>query len=160
MPTTSSVSIDDSLWPLRVVRFVGVATLEQFDQYLEEAAEGLLRRERFVSIVDLTRGGVPTPELRQRQATWLQEHDALMREFQLGVAIVVTSPLIRLALSALFYFKALPVPYVVTARMSEAALWSISRLEEEGLVREAERLRQHFGLTVPLPVDQDQAPHA
>jgi hypothetical protein len=53
----------------------------------------------------------------------------------------------------------MPVPYVVTAQQSEAALWAISRLEEQGLVREAERLRHHFGLMTALPVDQDQAPH-
>jgi hypothetical protein len=159
MPTDSSVIIDDSLWPLRMVRFVGVATPEQFERYLEGAAEGLRRREKFVSILDLTRGGVPTPEMRDRQAAWLQAHDALLREYQLGVAFVVTSPLIRLALSAIFYFKSLSVPYVVTARLSEAALWAISRLEQEGRLQEAERIRHHFGLPAPLPVDQDQAPH-
>ncbi|HEX8437607.1 hypothetical protein [Archangium sp.] len=159
MPTASSIRIDDSLWPLRVVRFVGATTPEQFDHYLEGAAACLRRGEKFISILDLTRG-VPTPELRQRQAEWIQKHDALLRECQLGVAFVIISPLMRLALSAIFYFKAMPVPYVVTAQLSEAALWAISRLEAEGLVREAERLRHHFGLTTPLSVDQDPAPHA
>ncbi len=159
MPTASSISIDDSLWPLRVVRFVGVATPEQFDHFLEEAAEGLRQGERLVSILDITRGGVPTPELRQRQTEWLREYDALLREFQLGVAFVITSPLIRLALSAIFYFRPMPVPYVVTAQMSDAVLWAISHFEKQGLVREAERLRRNFGLTTALPVDQDQAHH-
>jgi hypothetical protein len=158
MHTAPSVSIDDSLWPLRVVRFVGPTTLEQFDQYLQGASACLRRGEKFISILDLTRG-VPTPEMRQRQAAWIQENDDLLRELHLGVAFVVTSHLMRLALSAIFYFKSMPIPYVVTAQVSEAALWAISRLEEEGLVQEAERLRHHFGLTTPLPMDQDQAPH-
>jgi len=156
MPSVPSVSIDDSLWPLRMVRFVGVVTPQQFEQYLVEMAAGLQRGERFVSIFDLTHGGVATPEHRQRQATWLQEYEPLLREHLLGVAFVVTSPLIRLSLSAIFYFQPLSTPYVVTSRFSEAALWATSRLQERGLTLEAERLRHHFGLVsegpdVPAP---------
>ncbi|HLM44502.1 MAG TPA: hypothetical protein VK458_11580, partial [Myxococcaceae bacterium] len=116
MPSASSISIDDSLWPLRVVRFVGVSTLQQLEHYLADTSIRLRRGERFVSILDVTQGGVPTPELRQRQTLWLQENELLMRELHLGVAFVITSPLIRLALSAIFYFKPMPVPYVVTSR--------------------------------------------
>jgi hypothetical protein len=151
MPSAPSVSIDDSLWPLRMVKFVGVATPRQFEQYLEATADGLRRGEPFVSIFDLTHGGVATPEHRQRQATWLQEYSPLLRELSLGVAFVVTSPLIRLSLSAIFYFQPMPTPYVVTARFSEATLWAISRLQERGLVFEAERLRHHFGLVSEAP---------
>ena len=151
MPSAPSVSIDDSLWPLRLVRFVGVATPQQFEQYLVDSAAALRRGERFVSIFDLTHGGVATPEHRQRQATWLQEYSSLLRELSLGVAFVVTSPLIRLSLSAIFYFQPLPTPYVVTSRFSEAALWAISCLQERGLALEAERLRHHFGLVSEQP---------
>jgi len=151
MPSASSISIDDSLWPLRVVRFVGVSTLQQLEHYLADTSIRLRRGERFVSILDVTQGGVPTPELRQRQTLWLQENELLMRELHLGVAFVITSPLIRLALSAIFYFKPMPVPYVVTSRFSEAALWSISRLQTQGLTLEAERLRHHFGLVSEEP---------
>ena len=77
---------------------------------------------------------------------WLKEHDALIQEKGVATSVIITSPLIRLALSAIFYFKPMPVPYVVTSRFSEAALWAISRLQTQGLALEAERLRHHFGL--------------
>jgi hypothetical protein len=151
MPTVPSVSIDDSLWPLRVVRFVGVVTSQQFEQYLADTAARFRRGERFVSIFDLTRGGVPTLEHRHQQTAWLQEYSPLLRELLLGVAFVATSPLIRLSLSAIFYFQPLPAPYVVTSRFSEAASWAIARLQEQGLTSEAEHLRHHFGLVSEGP---------
>ena len=146
MTPVPSVSIDDSLWPLRLVRFVGVATPQQFEHYLGEMDACLRRGERFVCVLDISQGGAPTQEQRQRQANWLKESEPLMRQVELGVAFVVTSPVIRLALSTIFYFKPMPIPYRVTDRLVSAAEWAAQRFVEAGLVHDAERTRCHFGL--------------
>jgi hypothetical protein len=146
MTASPSFTIDDSLWPLRIVRFVGVATARQFAQYLMEMDACLHRGERFVCILDISQGGAPTQEQRQLQASWLKERDPLLRQFELGVAFIVTSPLVRLALSAIFYFKPMPVPYLVTTQMSAALEWAAQRFTEARLVQHAEFLRSHFGL--------------
>ena len=142
----SSVSIDDSRWPLRMVRFVGTATLQQYEDYLAETSACLRRRERYVSIIDLSRGGMPPTQQRQRQVAWLQEHEPLVREVLLGVAFVITSPLVRLAVSTILHFKPVPVPYIMTSREQEAAAWASARIEEQGLHHAAECVRRHFGL--------------
>jgi hypothetical protein len=126
---------------------VGTVTSQQFEAYLANSVERLRQGNKFVAILDITEGGAPNTEQRQRQAAWFREHETLLREVHLGVAFIVTSPVIRLALSAIFYFKPMPNPYFVTSQPSEATRWAIPRLREAGLTLEAERLRLHFGFT-------------
>ena len=145
----SYVSIDDSRWPLQVVRFVGGVTLRQHEQAMEEMTNRLRRRERHISLIDLSRGAIPTAEQRQRYATWIQENDALMREVLLGMAIVTTSPAMRLTVSTVFHLRPLPVPYFIASWELDAAAWSIAHLEDQGLRPHAERLRGQYGLTPP-----------
>jgi hypothetical protein len=125
---------------------VGVATPLQFEHYLAEMEACLRRGERFVCVLDISEGGAPTQAQRQQQASWLKAQEPLMRQFELGVAFIVTSPLIRLALSTIFYFKPMPVPYLVTSQSRLAAEWAAQRFMEAGLVHEAEGTRRHFGL--------------
>lgn len=145
MAPVASLTIDDSLWPLRRVKGVGTVSTRQFEDYLANTVERLRQGSRFVTILDISQGGAPNTEQRQRQARWFRDHEALLRETHLGVAFIITSPLLRLALSAIFHFKPMPSPYFVTTHELEAVLWAISRLQEAGLTLDAERLRRHFG---------------
>jgi len=142
----SSVTFDDSRWPLRIVRFVGTPTPRQYEQYLETTTASLQRGDRYISVTDLTRGGLPTPEQRQRQILWLQQHEGRIREVLLGMAFVITSPIIRLAVSTIMHFRPLPVPYIFTAQEVEAVGWASARIEEQGLRLAAERLRTQYGI--------------
>lgn len=144
----STVSIDDSRWPLRLERFVGTPTLRQYEDYLEECSAALRRGEKYITITDLSRGGIPTPEQRQRQVLWLQEYESRMRELLLGVAFVITSPLVRLSLSTVMHLKPMPVPYFITHREVDAVAWAGARLEEWGMRIAAERVRSQYGLPV------------
>ncbi|PTL82124.1 hypothetical protein [Vitiosangium sp. GDMCC 1.1324] len=146
MLPASSVSIDDSLWPLRVVRFVGTASPRQFEHYLEETTACLRRREQYISITDLTQGGPSTAEHRQRLVRWMHQYEPLMREVLLGTAFVINSPFMRLAVSAVTHLKPLPIPYLIAAQELEASAWAGACLEEQGLRLAAERVRSHYGL--------------
>lgn len=146
MTAAPFVTIDDSLWPIRIVRFVGVATLAQFEHYLAEMEACLRRGEKFVCVLDLTQGGAPTVEHRQRQVEWIHRNEPLMCQVELGVAFLVASPVMRLALSIIFYFKPMPIPYLVTTQSSQAIEWAAQRLADAGLAQDAERIRQHVGL--------------
>ncbi|MFL5355516.1 hypothetical protein [Archangium sp.] len=143
----SYVSIDDSRWPLQVVKFVGSATLRQHEQVMEGMTARLRRRERHLSLIDLSQGGIPTAEQRQRYVLWIQENEALMREVLLGMALVINSPAMRLAVSTVMHLKPLPVPYFIASWELDAAAWSIAHLEDQGLRPHAERLRSQYGLT-------------
>jgi hypothetical protein len=143
----SYVSIDDSRWPLQVVKLVGSATLRQHEQVMEGMTARLRRRERHLSLIDLSQGGIPTAEQRQRYVLWIQENEALMREVLLGMALVINSPAMRLVVSTVMHLKPLPVPYFIASWELDAVAWSIAHLEDQGLRPHAERLRSQYGLT-------------
>jgi hypothetical protein len=142
------IQLDDSLWPLLLVRFVGVPSVSQLESYLEWMAKRLEQGQPYVSILDSTRmtGLVPAQQ-RQLQAAWMRKHDTRLRELDRGTAFIIPSPVMRLALSALFHLKPMPSPYIVTGTLREGAVWTVARLEEEGQVSAARRVREHFGLS-------------
>ena len=142
----ASITFDDSLWPLLISRFHGGVSDSQYEEYLSRGAAYLQRGELYVSVLDMGVLAMPTTAQRQRQAEWLQEHEALMREQLLGCALIITSPFIRLALSAVFHIKPMPTPYVTVHDMAEGLKWATTRLEEAGLTEAAGRIRHHFDL--------------
>ena len=140
----SGIIFDDSLWPLLVSRFSGVVTDEQFEEYLSRGAAYLQRGELYVSVLDMGRLQLPTAAQRQRQLEWMRGKEKAMREQVLGCAFVLTSPVIRLALSTVFHIVPLPSPYVAVKDLVTGVLWAASRLEECGRTEDARRIQHHF----------------
>ncbi|HSP80938.1 MAG TPA: STAS/SEC14 domain-containing protein [Myxococcaceae bacterium] len=152
MHTSSTISFDDSLWPLLVVKFTGVPTTPQWEAYLEELTRHLERGERFIALADMSgMSGTGPSEQRFQQVEWLKQHEARLRELHLGAAIVITSPVVRLAVSVVFFLKPAPMPYFIASNVTDAAEWVARRLEEKGLLTEAGRVREHFQLPPSAP---------
>lgn len=137
----TGITFDDSLWPLLVSRFRGAVSDAAFENYLAEGEAYLMRGDLYVNILDMGRLHLPTAAQRQRQLEWLRGKEQLMRERVIGCAFIVTSPLIRLALSAIFHTVPLPTPYVAVQDMPRALHWASQRLEAHGLFEEARRVR-------------------
>jgi hypothetical protein len=146
MSLFSSIIVDDSQWPLLLVRFEGLPSRQQFEEYLARRTECVERQAPHVVLLDTLRAWPATAELRAREAEWLQEHEPLLRELLLGTAYFITSPPMRLSLSLLLHRKTLPSPYLVVSSLKEGVEWAAARCEEAGLVPEAWRIRHHFGL--------------
>jgi hypothetical protein len=147
MPATRFCSFDDSLWPLLILRVVGEASKQQFEEYLEASASYFQRGEPHVIVSDLLHVGMVSAELRRRQAAWTARHDGLIRETLLGNAFVINNaPFFRLGLNLLFHLNPPSWPYVVVSSMEPALAWAAARLEEVGLREPAARVRRHFGL--------------
>jgi hypothetical protein len=141
---SASITFDESLWPLTISRFRGTVSDAQYEEYLARGTAYLQRGEPYVSIVDMGQLAMPTAVQRQRQADWMMEHEALMRERLLGCALVMTSPIIRLAVSAILHLRPLPTPYVVVPDMDAGMVWTQVRLHEAGLSEAAGRILQHL----------------
>jgi hypothetical protein len=141
-PSSSSITVDDSHWPLLVMTFVGEPTLQQQAEHLARLSAYLHRDEQFVSILDTRKERMMTAEHRRRLAEFLRAHDALLRTQVLGCASVITSPVMQLASSIILHLKPLPFPYFTTRSLSEAAMWAAVRLEGTGLLHLAERVRR------------------
>ncbi|HEX8440718.1 hypothetical protein [Archangium sp.] len=146
----ASITFDDSLWPLLISRFEGVASDAQYEEYLARGTAYLQRGERYVSVLDMGRLAVPTAAQRQRQAEWLKAHETLMHELLLGGALVITSPFVRFALSTILHLKPMPMPYVVVPDVAMGLGWAVARLEEAGIHEAVGRIRHHVGEQPPL----------
>lgn len=147
--------IDDSLWPLRVVHFHGPLTASEFDEFLVRTAECYERRERYITVIDTSRGGMLSLEQRQRMAAFMRANDHHIRRYMLGSVFVITAPLVRLVLSTIFYLKPMPTAYVVTPSLMTAVDWASRSFLEAGLREQAERIRRHHGLPVFDGVDSE-----
>jgi hypothetical protein len=144
-----SISFDDSLWPLVVIRFIGETSDIQFEEYLERRGTYLQRRERHLVIVDSSRASMPTARQRQRKVAWRHEHADALDKQVLGVVYVVTSPIIRLSLVTILQLRPLSAPYFIASDMPSAMGWAVRRFEEEGLTGVAGWLRSGVGAAVP-----------
>lgn len=146
MAATPFCTFDDSLWPLLMLRVVGEASSQQFEEYLKVSASYFQRGEPYVIVSDLLQAGMVSAELRHRQAEWTTQHEGLMRKTLLGNVFVINAPFIRLGLNIVLYLKPPSFPYTVVPRMEPALEWAAVRLEEAGLREPAEHVRRHFGL--------------
>ena len=145
MTARGDIQVDDSLWPLVHIRFLGVPSTPQVEAYLARMTGLLERGERHVNLMDSSgMTGMGPPEQRHLQAAWMKRHDATLRAQALGTAFVITSPLVRLAVSVVFHLKPMHSVYLIAASLPEAATWAAHRLESAGLHAEAERVRQRF----------------
>ncbi|MGZ6077374.1 MAG: hypothetical protein ACXWK6_06175 [Myxococcaceae bacterium] len=146
MAPASNITVDESLWPLLVVRLTGLPTDQHFEEFLAKRATHFARRQKHVVIYDTASFRVPTPEQRQRLISWFKERVALQKQLSLGSALVITSPIIRLTLSTVLHFAQTETPHHVTRTLSEAASWSADRLAAAGYFVEAQRVRTQFGM--------------
>jgi hypothetical protein len=146
MDPSASITFDDSLWPLLVVRFVGAPTNQQHAAYLAQLRAYLQHGERYVSIMDSRQLRLVSSEQRVRQAEFIKENEGLLKQVTLGTAGIVTSPLVRLAASVFLHLKPMPTPYYIAPSLPMAAGWAAERLEQAGLSMSAERVRRHHGL--------------
>ena len=74
-------------------------------------------------------------EQRWRQVEWFEEHERSIRERVLGTAVILVSPLVRLSVSAIVFFKPLPVPLATFPHLTAAEAWAAERLQEAGLTQ-------------------------
>ncbi len=142
------ITFDDSLWPLLYVKFVGANTDAEFDVYLQKLTGYVLRKEKYITLLDASQATASPPvEQRQKQVDWLHQHEAVLREYQVGTAYVITSPLIRLAMNVIYLLKPPPSPYVVVSELQAAYGWSADRFRAVGMLLPSVLIRSHFGFS-------------
>ena len=135
-PTPSQrhvLEYDETRFPLVLVRSRGRATDAELDALLAALKRPLLRREKYVEIFDGTHADPGTPSQRRTLAEWMRAHANLINTYSIGTAIVMPSPLVRGALTAIFWIQPLPCPHTVVSTMAEAERWAEERLRAAGL---------------------------
>ena len=132
-PRKSGRSIDESRWPLVVVTFDGDATDDEYRAYMNERTAQLARREKHATILDGRTCGAMPPSQRKMQADWQREHAELVRQYTLGLAFLIQSPVLRGVLTAVLWMQPLSAPHHVAGTWPEAERWTIERLRAAGL---------------------------
>lgn len=146
---STSLLVDDSLWPLLIVQQRGTVPLEQFEEYLARRLSYLRRPEKHAVLFDMRHAPMLPSEIRQRQAEWLKQHGSLVDTQVLGHALVITSPLLRLMLSTFHKVRPRNSRYLITPHLNDAARWCLNVLEESGSNPPTQRIEAHFGLKSP-----------
>lgn len=83
----------------------------------------------------------PTPEVRKIQAQWMEQHHDLIAETSIGMGFVIDNPVVRGALTAIFWVSRAPVPYKVHPNLAEALAHGVTVCRQLGLVLPPEALR-------------------
>lgn len=145
MHSSAHIQLDDSLWPLLLIRYTGEATNQELQELLDVRTRYLERPEPCVVLHDMSRAKVGTTEQRRIQADWLKRHDAQLRKSVLGVAFVTSSVAMRLILSIILHLKPLSMPQSAFSHLPEALAFLAVQLQRAGMHAQAQRILEHSG---------------
>jgi hypothetical protein len=113
-------TIDESAFPLVVSTFRGPATMERAKAYFARLDVWCRDGRRFATILDVSGGGVPTPAHRKLIVDSLAPRRAILAKQCLGLAVVITNPLIRGATTAVLWMHPPVHPVTIVATLAEA----------------------------------------
>ena len=128
------IDVDGSGLPLLFVRFVGTVTDKQFRDYLDQLTRWVGTGRRVV-VVDASCCGRISPSQRRMQIAWVRQHRVMLGREILGIAFVISSPLVRGALTSILWAAPLPGEQVVVPSLPEALDWATSLLQATGVGR-------------------------
>lgn len=120
MRAMGSIAVDSSAWPFVRVTYVDTVDDARFDEYVRRQAALLDRREPYVILFDARASGMPSARQRQRMAEYMREREAELRRYCKRGVFVISSPVIRGALTAILWLQPLPFPHEVVASVADA----------------------------------------
>lgn len=126
----SSITFDDSAWPLLVVRMPAAPSDDDFLAYLKRCEWYLERRDTYVFVlVTEPRQKMPKIQHVRWQAEWLKQNLERLTERCGGIAFVVPSPIARGALKTVLRLAPLPqAGTFVCETEEEAVAWGRAQL--------------------------------
>lgn len=117
----AGIECDSSAFPFVHVRFApDNASDAEVRAFIDEQRRLLERKQRFAMLVDASRLTSSSAAQRRMYADWMRESEAPSKLYCLGMAVVMSSPIIRGAMQAVLWLFSPPVPIEVFARSDEA----------------------------------------
>jgi hypothetical protein len=134
---TTRTNLDLTLWPIVILNVHEGAHEADFTAAFERyEREVFTRHERYVSITNLSMmEGVPPAHDRKQLAAWMGRHSDYVGRWALGNSTVIRSPVVRGALTALYWVQKPPTPQTSHGTLREAVEWGLSALDQAGLPR-------------------------
>jgi hypothetical protein len=120
------------LWPVAIIDLQRGATKEDYLGLLHAVdTKVVARREPYVIITDAVNiGGPPPADVRKAISDWMKKNAE--GHTSLGSVTIIGSPLIRGALTALYWLFTPPNPQGVAGTWLDARDWSVQKLREAG----------------------------
>lgn len=126
--------LDSTLLPLLFLRVVGVPPIDQSVQHYIKMDRILERKVRHGFITDMNQASTAFPkEQKQATADWLKLHKKEIEELSVGTAFIVSNPVIRAAMTTVFWMFPMPGTSKVVKNLEEAMDWLFPRFEAAGL---------------------------
>jgi hypothetical protein len=133
------------LEPIRIQFQVDRVSEAALRDHLEAQTEELrrsVRAGRRAYLIIAAQGELrPPPEVRKLQAEWIEEQRELIAQTSIGMGFVIDSPLVRGALTAIFWITRPPVPYKVHPTLAEALAHAVEACQAQALALPEEALR-------------------
>ena len=132
-PVGVGLGFDVSMWPLVVITMPPVTTPADFD-YLQRCYEHIFAAPtRHALIVDTTTiEKIPDATLRRRMKEFEDGRRPIIRDKNIGSAIVLSNAMVRGAYTALRWISPQPAPNKAFSNVRDAARWCIEGIEADG----------------------------
>ncbi|MBW1757092.1 MAG: hypothetical protein JRJ80_13095 [Deltaproteobacteria bacterium] len=134
-PVGVGLKFDVSMWPLVVITLPPVTTTDDIE-YMQRCYEHVFAAPtRHALIVDTTSiVRVPDAMLRQQMKAFEDSRRPIIRQKNIGSAIVIQSALARGGYTALRWISPQPAPNKAFPTMLAAARWCVQGIEKDGQV--------------------------
>jgi len=134
-PVGVGLKFDVSMWPLVVITLPPVTTTDDIE-YMQRCYEHVFAAPaRHALIVDTTSiVRVPDAMLRQQMKAFEDSRRPIIRQKNIGSAIVIQSALARGGYTALRWISPQPAPNKAFPTVPAAARWCVQGIEKDGQV--------------------------
>ena len=132
-PVGVGLTFDVSMWPLVLVTMPPRIQVEDIT-YLQQSYEHVFDvPKRHALVVDTTPlESIPDATLRRRMKEFEDGRRPIIRERNIGSAIVLSNSVVRGAFTALRWISPQPAPNKAFANVRDAARWCIEGIEADG----------------------------
>ncbi len=128
-----TIRINEDYLPLIIEEYEGPTTDEDAVGHRKVVCDVLERGERYGVLYDLRYGSAMSQDQRRIDAQFIKDNRETLEDLVIGVAFVVPTALLRIAMNFLLFLAPLPMPYVSTRSVSEAMEWLEERFKEAGV---------------------------
>ena len=134
-PVGVGLGFDVSMWPLVLITMPPVMTSSDI-AYMQRCYEHVFAApRRHALIVDTTTiVRIPNATLRRQMKAFEDSRRPIIRQKNIGSAIIIQNGLVRGGYTALRWISPQPAPNKAFPSMQDAARWCIKGMEEDGQV--------------------------
>jgi hypothetical protein len=128
------ISVDDTYWPMGLIRFLGAQSDAEFNAYLEQVTSLINRGDRYTMVM-ITEPKTPMTKSHhaKQQAEWLAEHRETLERLNLGTAFILPSSVMRGVLRAILWMQPLPGEHKVFSTVPQGIAWAEAQLLANGI---------------------------